>query len=172
MVFLAELPAKCVEHGKQIRSQFSLWSGAPPKLNTAMLDRIEQLTFSNGRSTNIFIANILSNKFAPIYVSEETVRKARKELGFKFQMLIHTFDLTAKQKENQFEFAHQELEETRAGGRDWTKIVFTDENYFHFGDDLRRLWRKPDEKGSDVCVHMKKNSAHIELLLAPLFFRT
>jgi hypothetical protein len=42
-------------------------------------------------------------------------------------MHIHTFDLAAKQKENRFEFAHRELQETRAGRRDWTKIVFSDE---------------------------------------------
>jgi hypothetical protein len=71
-------------------------------------------------------------------------------------MPIHTFALTARQRENRLQFANHELQETRAGRRDWTKVVFSDESYFCLGEDWRRLWRKPGEKHSDVCVHTKK----------------
>lgn len=129
--------------------------GAPTKLTADMITRIEQLTLSSRRSNNQFIANIISEEFSS-RVSDETVRKARKKLGFKFEFPIHTFDLTPRQKQNRFAFAQRELAATRAATRDWAKVVFTDESYFCLGEDWRRLWRKPGEKGPDVSVRTKK----------------
>lgn len=126
--------------------------GAPPKLSSDMLERIKQLTMRNRRATNAFIANAVSEEFSPVSISEETVRKARKQLGFKFEHPIHTFDLSPVQRENRLKFAQRELE----ARRNWNKVIFTDESYFCLGEDWRRLWRIPGETGPDVSVRTRK----------------
>jgi transposase len=125
--------------------------GAPLKVTFDMFRRIEELTLSDRRMSNEFIAIVISAEFH-ISISSETVRKARKDLGFKFKFPIHTFDLTDVQRENRLKFAQSEL----ANWRDWSKVVFTDESYFCLGEDYRRLWRRPGERCKDICMHTKK----------------
>jgi transposase len=138
---------------EDLTSIFDLMSplGAPPKINEDILRRIEELTLSDRRMPDQFVASVISAEFH-ISISGESVRKARKDLGFKFKFPIHTFDLTDTQRANRLKFAQTELE----NWRDWNKVVFTDESYFCLGEDYRRLWRRKGERCKEVCMRTKK----------------
>jgi hypothetical protein len=43
-------------------------------------------------------------------------------------------------------------------GRDWTKVIVSDESWFAIGANVRNVWRRPHEDGPDVCCASVQHS--------------
>jgi transposase len=130
--------------------------GAPPKVTNPILDRIEVLTVRNRRITNGTIQGTILGEFH-VMISQSTITKYRKELGFKFGPPITTFFLTETQVEARLKWAQKEI----VHQRDWDRVLFTDESYFVLGEDHRYLWRRPGECGPDVQAPKKKYNTKV-----------
>ena len=127
--------------------------GAPAKITQELLIFVDDMTKVNRRLSNLSLATFAnqSGRFYP-KISEATIRRARKILGYKLTYPLISFELTEKQKNDRLMFAQKHLQL----GTDWSKVLFTDESYFWLNEDHRPLYRKRGERCPEIVVNQKK----------------
>ena len=84
--------------------------GAPSKITQELLIFVDDMTKVNRRLSNLSLATFAnqSGRFYP-KISEATIRRARKILGYKLTYPLISFELTEKQKNDRLMFAQKHL---------------------------------------------------------------
>lgn len=120
--------------------------GRPTVLTPQIILHIESNTLSDRRKSSNDIAADILNLFN-VRVSEKTVERARKDMGFKFRPPINSVLMSPTAKATRVSWArsHKTI--------NWEKIVFTDESYFQLTSDRSWLRRRAGEEGEEVRFH-------------------
>ena len=130
--------------------------GRPSLLTEAMRLHVEARTIEDRRVSGMALASELETKFG-VKISEKTIERVRHELGFKYRPPINSVLLTPRAKQRRVAWAQEQLDIRR----DWSKVVFSDESYFHLTPEKTFLWRRSDEEGDDVRLHKQQHPPKI-----------
>ena len=114
---------------------------------------IEIMTIANRSISGRGLSELILQKFN-VHITKTTINKYRKQIGFKYGPQIRTFILTEEQKQKRLEFAKKNINNT------FENVLFTDESYFEL-NGLRWIWRRKNEKTSDVFFHREAHPTKI-----------
>lgn len=89
-----------------------------------------------------------------VCISADTVRRRLAEAGFKHRMPTSKPALSERQRQNRLEWARNQL------GRDWSRVIFTDETTVLMAPRRAKVWRK---KGQRVVFRTRKHPGKIHL---------
>ena len=109
---------------------------------------INNMTLVSRDITNSELIQRLKDNFQdlPESLSEQTIIRARKELGFRYLPPLKACNLSNSGKRKRVEFCNNHLENRT----DFKNVVFTDESWFELGANHCWIYRKPGEISPDV----------------------
>ena len=144
------------------------WSKNPIELNDKRgkkkilknhhMSFIDAITILHRDMTNAEVIHQLKSNFKdlPESLSEQTIMRARKELGFRFLPPLRACNLSEQGKRKRIAFCLNHL----MNGTDFKNIIFTDESWFELDRNNRWIYRKLGEISPDVTrpqkAHPKK----------------
>lgn len=112
------------------------------------IDFIETNTLAKRDLTNRELINMLLNHFQdlPKTLSEQTIMRARKKLGFLYLPPLRSCKLSNQAIQKRITFAQYHINNRT----DFRNVIFTDESWFELGANRRWIYRKPGEISNDV----------------------